>query len=329
MKYQHLARQANALRETASSLFLEKVYDKVGKEYTFLEEYVNNKVKLKVRHNICGNIYDVRPNDFLSRGRRCPKCSMKKRVKALNAEIPRKKNEDFLKEIESICQGEYTFLEEYVNNKVKLKVRHNICGNIYDVRPNDFLQGYRCPFCSSSRNSVRANLVSKFLKDNQIPHKVEFRLPKLSKLHRGKKGNFLRFDFYLPELKLIIEIDGQQHFIVRGNTYFNYDEKGRIYRDWIKNFHIMRISNLSLLRIPYNLSPTIILNILENLNDIPNLAEEFTLFYIDNASNKYNVREYYLKRNMKYFEKYLNQIKRAKQDYQIAVIKSRELLETP
>ena len=255
MKYQHLARQANALRETASSLFLEKVYDKVGKEYTFLEEYVNNKVKLKVRHNICGNIYDVRPNDFL--------------------------------------------------------------------------QGYRCPFCSSSRNSVRANLVSKFLKDNQIPHKVEFRLPKLSKLHRGKKGNFLRFDFYLPELKLIIEIDGQQHFIVRGNTYFNYDEKGRIYRDWIKNFHIMRISNLSLLRIPYNLSPTIILNILENLNDIPNLAEEFTLFYIDNASNKYNVREYYLKRNMKYFEKYLNQIKRAKQDYQIAVIKSRELLETP
>ena len=116
--------------------FKQEVYDLVGSEYTFLENYVNSTKKLKVRHNECNNTYDVRPNKFLS-GRRCPYCFGNHK----------KTDKEFQQEVYDLVGDEYTFLESYVNSKAKIKVRHEECGNIYEVRPNDFLTGCRCPYC--------------------------------------------------------------------------------------------------------------------------------------------------------------------------------------
>lgn len=57
-----------------NEMFLEKVRDAVGDEYTFLESYVNTKTKLEVVHNTCGNSYSVTPSSFLRRGNRCHSC---------------------------------------------------------------------------------------------------------------------------------------------------------------------------------------------------------------------------------------------------------------
>lgn len=54
--------------------FLRKVYNLVGDEYTFLEEYSNSSTKLKVVHNICHTEYSVTPNNFINQGNRCPHC---------------------------------------------------------------------------------------------------------------------------------------------------------------------------------------------------------------------------------------------------------------
>lgn len=54
--------------------FVSRVYDAVGDEYTFLEDYVSSKTKISVIHNKCNYIYKVAPQNFF-RGRRCPKCS--------------------------------------------------------------------------------------------------------------------------------------------------------------------------------------------------------------------------------------------------------------
>ena len=54
--------------------FKKEVFDLVGSEYEFLDSYVNSYTKIKVKHNKCGHIYEVRPNLFLNNGSRCPYC---------------------------------------------------------------------------------------------------------------------------------------------------------------------------------------------------------------------------------------------------------------
>lgn len=128
--------------------FIKNVYNLVGDEYTFLEEYINSRTSILVRHNKCGNIYKVRPSNFIQ-GHRCPKCSLERANK-----LKRKNPNDFKKEVYDLVSNEYTFLEEYIDCKTKIKVRHNKCGNEYLVSPNDFKCGSRCPNCSSSRRKT-------------------------------------------------------------------------------------------------------------------------------------------------------------------------------
>ena len=109
----------------------------VGDEYTFLDSYVNNKTKLRVKHNVCGNVYKVRVLSFLE-GSRCPYC----------AGLVKKTDKQFRQEVYTLVGDEYTFLDKYVNTKTKLRVRHNECGNIYEVTPSKFLFGRRCPYCA-------------------------------------------------------------------------------------------------------------------------------------------------------------------------------------
>lgn len=120
-----------------NSAFIQEVQELVGDEYTFLEPYVNNCTKIKVRHNVCQNTYLVRPGSFLSGGR-CPYCSRKKT------------NEQFLNEVHNLVGNEYTLLEPYKGTKTKIKIKHNVCGNVYKTRPDQFLIGKRCPYCAGN-----------------------------------------------------------------------------------------------------------------------------------------------------------------------------------
>ena len=58
--------------------FLKKVFDQVGNEYTFLENYIKSDVKIKVVHNKCGHNYYVTPSNFINKGKRCPLCASSK-----------------------------------------------------------------------------------------------------------------------------------------------------------------------------------------------------------------------------------------------------------
>ena len=115
-------------RRKTNEEFVQEVQDLVGSEYTFLEPYVNTHTKIKVQHNVCKKTYSVTPNSFKN-GNRCPYCYRKK---------IKKTNSAFIQEVQDLVGDEYTFLEPYVNNHTKIKVRHNVCQNTYLVRPNSF-----------------------------------------------------------------------------------------------------------------------------------------------------------------------------------------------
>lgn len=131
--------------------FVREVRNKVGDEYVFLEKYINSKEKISCLHTTCGNHWKVSPNNFLSKNSRCPKCRYEKMAKRNT-----KTNEEFVEEVDRVSNGEYTPLDKYTNGLQKIKMRHNVCGAIWSVRPITFTsQGQRCPLCTSEKTAKR------------------------------------------------------------------------------------------------------------------------------------------------------------------------------
>lgn len=127
---------ANESKRKTQEQFESEVFAIFGEEYDILGEYTTSLVKVEVRHNKCGNIYEVRPNTIL-RGSGCPECvpNKKKTTKIFKDEVFNSEGET------------YTVLGEYVNSTSKLEMKHEVCGNTYEVKPGEFTQGGRCPFC--------------------------------------------------------------------------------------------------------------------------------------------------------------------------------------
>ena len=224
--------------------FKEKVYNLVKNEYKVLsKDYINNNTKIKMKHNKCGNVYYVAPTDFLA-GHRCLECAPQG-VKLTN--------EKFLKRVKDLVDNEYTLLEEYVNTHIKLKVRHNKCGNVYYVAPNNFINGdRRCPLCNKN-SSKGEKKIKKWLEDHNIKYETQYIFNDCT--YKDK----LRFDFMIyntkNEIFCLIEYDGIQHF----NKYANYGkstkQKLKIYkytktRDDIKDDYC-RKNKIYLIHIPY------------------------------------------------------------------------------
>ena len=141
---------------------------------------------------------------------------------------PRLNYVDIVAHIQDLCEGEYELLSTYSaytdkyqrlepynrTNKDKLRIKHTICGGVYDVRPNEFQQWYRCPLCSKSQSREEEDFVQ-FIKDIiGEPTKRNYRLD-------GKELNV-----YVPARKLGFEFT---------DFYWHSDK----FRD--KNFHLQKL----------------------------------------------------------------------------------------
>lgn len=136
---------ANSSKKRKSNeQFLSEVYELVGDEYTFLETYTKAIDKTKVRHNTCGLEYEVRPSLFLQ-GSRCPGCAHDNRQGIGGAMLS---HGIYCARVETQVGDEYSVLSEYRGAKVKVLMRHNLCGKEYEVRPDIFLGGARCVGCT-------------------------------------------------------------------------------------------------------------------------------------------------------------------------------------
>ena len=237
LKRHNIKTRSNPLKKD-NKQFLKEVKDLVGKEYTFLEEYINAITEIKIRHNRCGHIYKIQPAIFLY-GIRCPRCYGKKIGDAL-----RKTTDQFKREVENLVGKEYKVLEEYKRADIKIAMKHNICGKIYTVKPSNFLSGCRCSWCSSSSPE---QIIMNYLERNKCQYRKEH------KFEDCKYKNKLRFDFAIfkdKELKALVEYDSKIHYEsidhYGGDKAFNL----RLKLDKIKNKYCHE-NNIPLIRIPY------------------------------------------------------------------------------
>lgn len=117
--------------------FKNEVKNLVDDEYSVVGDYINTHTKTSFKHNICGNIFDMTPHNFLS-GQRCPECQHGSK---------RKTTEEFKEELFELVGDEYTLEDEYITNKTKVNFRHKLCDKLWYAAPDEILSGYRCSHC--------------------------------------------------------------------------------------------------------------------------------------------------------------------------------------
>lgn len=236
----HRCPNCRGSRKRTTEQFKQEVYDLVGDEYTVLGKYVNVMTKIKIRHNVCGKVHEYTPNNFL-RGSRCFDCSYRERYKK-----QRKSLSDFKKDVFNLVGNEYTVVGDYVNTKTAIAIKHNKCGYVSHIRPNDFISsGIRCHHCTSSRGE-------QLLANSLTAHKIKYVPQKrFDDCINPKTGYKLPFDFYIPLYKVCIEFDGKQHS--QPINYFGGEEafKSLQYRDKLKTDYCNN-HGIKLIRINYN-----------------------------------------------------------------------------
>lgn len=123
--------------------FTIQVYELVGNDYEFLEDYINAKTKISTIHHRCGHKYQVTPDDFLNGGNRCPVCQPNRK----------KSHADYVKDIKEAHCDEFTVMSEYTTSKSKVLIRHNVCGEINNVEATSALLYGGCKRCGTERRS--------------------------------------------------------------------------------------------------------------------------------------------------------------------------------
>ncbi|HBB9485894.1 Uncharacterised protein [Escherichia coli] len=134
----------------------------------------------------------------------------------------------------------------YVNAHHPITVTCNIHGD-FTVVPNKHISAKQgCPVCSDQELKSKPVIeIQNFLKTCDIMFEME------KKFDSCKNINHLPFDFYIPELNLLIEYDGIQHF--KPIEYFGGEEglAEQQRNDEIKNKYCYD-NNITLLRIKYS-----------------------------------------------------------------------------
>ncbi len=124
--------------------FIEEVYNLVGNEYTVTQSYLRAMDKINFRHNVCGKLFSMSPNTFLS-GARCAHCYG----------TPRKTTEQFINYVLGITGHDYEVLGEYKDNRTEILLKHNGCGAVFGMRPYVFNRGSRCPKCAGLKRAAK------------------------------------------------------------------------------------------------------------------------------------------------------------------------------
>jgi hypothetical protein len=186
---------------TSPEEFIKKSRLVHGNKYSYDKvNYINNKIPVTITCAIHGD-FEKAPNKHIV-GRGCEKCSLE------NRKIPR---DEFIKRASKIHDGYYTYDNLVMGRTLKDKVLITcpIHGN-FSQKPGSHLEGQGCPNCSESKGE---KTIKTYLKENNINYKIEERFKECFSIgNKTKKCTYLPFDFYLPDIKTLIEVDGLQHF---------------------------------------------------------------------------------------------------------------------
>lgn len=215
--------------------FIEKSKEIHNKTYDYSEvKYIDNKTNVKIKCLTHGAFQQL-PKHHL-KGYGCKECSKIKQKKV--------NEKEFLKEAKKVHGEKYCYSNiDYINSHSKIEISCLLHG-VFKQSPSEHLRGKGCPFCKNSKGESE---IRKTLKKKNISFKEQMKFENCISV----KGVKLRYDFYIEDLNLVIEFDGDQHF--NPVKFFGGYEKHLLVKenDKIKNKYCFN-NSINFLRISRN-----------------------------------------------------------------------------
>ncbi len=214
--------------------FIEKAIFLHNNIYSYLKTiYVNTYTKIIIT---CPEHGDFEQSPFAHlQGQGCPKCGDKNKGLYLLSNI-----KEFIEKANKVHRNIFDYsLFNYINNYTKGIIICKKHGNFLQ-EPSSHLSGRGCPICKFSKGE---NIIKKILDKYNIQSKPQYRIP-------DEKFLF-KYDFYLPELNILIEFHGRQHYEwipYFHKTYHDFEEQCK--RDSNK-IDLAKMKNIPLIELNY------------------------------------------------------------------------------
>ena len=200
-------RRGQSSKKKAAEEFIEKAIAKHG-EGTYLYDKVKYDTTTKpvlIGCPKCENYFPQTPNNHLN-GRGCPDCGFEK-IREVNRRKSKKAADEF-KEKAIAKHGEGKFLYdkvEYDTARKLVLIGCPKCSIYFPQTPSNHLDGNGCPTCY--------NKTEKKVHDELIKHYLGLTWGfKANWCKNPETNRYYPFDFCIKEKRLIIELDGKQHF---------------------------------------------------------------------------------------------------------------------
>lgn len=184
------------------------------------------------------------------RGQGCPQCGHESRLESnrVRTEVAAK---EFVDKSLAVHGDMYDYSPTiYASVHSKIRIGCKVHGE-FDQTPAAHLRGQGCPHCANERRASFAESNGEKAVGAWLDrHNIEYVKQKTFDDCRDRM--ILRFDFYLPEHNMLIEFDGQQHFVFvkkfHGtlDRFFQCQERDKIKTDYAEN------NGIRLLRIKYS-----------------------------------------------------------------------------
>jgi hypothetical protein len=120
--------------------------DELGLEFKVLE-YKKYGKKSKFKHK-CGHIFEMKLYHLLDR-KKCPKCDGKWRDIGM-----------FQSKSDEIHNCEYDILQ-FISGNEYVKIKHKICGKVFNQMGNKHLRGNRCPHCYGCKKLTKEEIIKR------------------------------------------------------------------------------------------------------------------------------------------------------------------------
>lgn len=176
--------------------FLAKIPESQKQKYDLLRvqyQSYENQITIVCRKH---GEFPILPGDFI-RGRGCRKCWYE-----TYADNKRLDTEAFIQRARATHGDLYDYSQvvyiDYLTEVIIVCLQHGK----FDKKPDYHIQGAGCPSCHASRGE---EVIKRILDDNMLEYIRQKTFPKC------KYKRLLKFDFYLPDLEVLIEFDGKQH----------------------------------------------------------------------------------------------------------------------
>ena len=212
----------------AKSIFPQYDYSKV--------DYQGKAEKVKIICPKHGTFYK-RPNDLLNL-HGCKKCGQE-----YLHELFSFSSDEFIEKAKMI-HPEYDYSKvRYFNNRTKVTIICKKHGE-FEISPDSLLRGRGCAVCN---NSIGELFIKNWLDNHNIFYEAQKKFENLTLKYK------LSYDFYIPEKRLLIEFNGEQHYrlVPRFHKKGVYDLRKQFLRDMLKKNYAAE-NNYKLISIEWN-----------------------------------------------------------------------------